>query len=79
MESAVLIAADNILPKEAFSVMQDASSAVLAIGSEMGWSGHERELLDNAGFLRMSMGNRALRTETACIAAAVLAIQGLGY
>jgi len=59
--------------------MQGASSAVLAVGSERGWSEHERDLLDTAGFLRLSLGSRALRTETACIAAAVLAIQSLGY
>jgi len=51
---------------------------VLAIGSERGWTDHEREFLKNAGFLRLSLGSRALRTETACIAAAVLAIEKIG-
>jgi RsmE family RNA methyltransferase len=50
----------------------------LAIGSERGWSDHERDLLEKAGFLRLSLGSRALRTETACIAAAVLAIEKIG-
>jgi RsmE family RNA methyltransferase len=51
---------------------------VLAIGSERGWSDYERDLLEEAGFLRLSLGSRALRTETACIAAAVLAIEKIG-
>ena len=79
MEPAILVAADNVRPKGTFAVMQGASSAVLAVGSERGWSEHERGLLDTAGFLRLSLGSRALRTETSCIAAAVLAIQSLGY
>jgi RsmE family RNA methyltransferase len=51
---------------------------ILAIGSERGWTDHERGLLEEAGFLRLSLGSRALRTETACIAAAVLAIEKIG-
>jgi RsmE family RNA methyltransferase len=46
----------------------------LAVGSERGWSDPERALLEAAGFTRLSIGNRALRTETACIAAIVLAM-----
>jgi len=51
---------------------------VLAVGSERGWSDKERDLLENAGFIRLSMGERALRTETACVAAAVLALEKIG-
>jgi RsmE family RNA methyltransferase len=51
---------------------------VLAIGPERGWSDRERDLLEDSGFLRMSLGRRALRTETACVAAAVLAIEKIG-
>jgi RsmE family RNA methyltransferase len=51
---------------------------VLAIGPERGWSDRERDLLEGAGFLRLSMGKRALRTETACVVAAALAMEKLG-
>jgi RsmE family RNA methyltransferase len=51
---------------------------VLAVGCERGWSDRERDKLEEAGFLRLSMGKRALRTETACVAAAVLALEKIG-
>jgi 16S rRNA (uracil1498-N3)-methyltransferase len=54
------------------------ASLVLAVGSERGWSGRERAILDQAGFLRLAMGDRALRTETACVAAAVLGLEKIG-
>jgi RsmE family RNA methyltransferase len=53
-------------------------AAVLAIGSERGWSDRERDLFAVSGFARLSLGTRALRTETACIAATVLAIAKMG-
>jgi RsmE family RNA methyltransferase len=53
-------------------------SLVLAVGCERGWSDRERDKLEAAGFLRLSMGERALRTETACVAAAVLALEKIG-
>ena len=51
---------------------------VLAVGSERGWSDRERDALEAAGFIRASMGERALRTETASVAAAVLALEKIG-
>jgi RsmE family RNA methyltransferase len=51
---------------------------VLVIGSERGWSDEERDELEAAGFLRLSMGERALRTETACVLAAGLALEKIG-
>jgi len=75
----LLIAADNVRPEGAMSRMASARRpVVLAIGSERGWSDRERDILEEAGFLRLSIGSRALRTETACIAAAVLAIEKIG-
>jgi RsmE family RNA methyltransferase len=50
----------------------------VAVGPERGWSGRERELLEKAGFQRLSLGKRALRTETACVAAAILAMEKIG-
>ena len=75
----LLVAADNVRPEGAMSRITPARQPVaLAIGSERGWTDHERDLLETAGFLRLSLGSRALRTETACIAAAVLAIEKIG-
>ncbi|MDR1229825.1 MAG: RsmE family RNA methyltransferase [Spirochaetaceae bacterium] len=74
------IALDNESPAGSFfDIAAVASSEVnagftLAIGSERGWSDPERVLLEAAGFTRLSIGDRALRTETACIAAVVLAM-----
>jgi RsmE family RNA methyltransferase len=72
------IALDNENPAGSFfdetmSLPQKAGF-ILAVGSERGWSGHERVLLESADFTRLSIGERALRTETACIAAMVLAL-----
>jgi len=79
---AVLIAADNVRPGGSFAglapIHPQENNIVLAVGSERGWSGRERELLENAGFTRLSMGKRVLRTETACTAAAVLLMEKMG-
>ena len=44
------------------------NGSFLALGSERGWSSHERSQLRDAGFLLMGLGSRVLKTETACIA-----------
>ena len=75
----LLIAADNVQPEGAMSRLSATMRPfVIAVGSERGWSNREREMLEAAGFLRLSLGSRALRTETACIAAAVLAMEKMG-
>ena len=75
----MLIAADNVRAEGAMSrVSPTKRSMVLAIGPERGWSDRERDMFETAGFLRLSLGGRALRTETACVAAAVLAIEKIG-
>lgn len=77
--SPLLIALDNIRPEGALALLSALGQRlVLAVGSERGWSDRERELLEEAGFLRLSMGNRVMRTETACVAAAVLALEKIG-
>ena len=43
-------------------------SPVLAVGPEGGWTDEEVELLEEKGFVRMSLGARILRTDTALIA-----------
>jgi RsmE family RNA methyltransferase len=76
---ALLVAPDNIRPTGAMADLPIRKlPTVLAIGPERGWSGRERDLLERAGFARLSLGKRALRTETACVAAAVVAIEKYG-
>jgi len=78
--SCLLVAPDNVRSRGALAdlALQPGAAAVLVIGSERGWSEAEREQLESAGFLRLSMGSRALRTETACVAAAILALEKIG-
>jgi RsmE family RNA methyltransferase len=75
----LLIALDNVRPEGALALLScQGQSLVLALGCERGWSDRERDELEKEGFLRLSMGERALRTETACVAAAVLALEKIG-
>jgi len=74
-----LVALDNVRPEGALSQLSAyGRSIVLAVGPERGWSDREREEFKKAGFLRLSMGSRAMRTETACVASAVLALEKVG-
>jgi RsmE family RNA methyltransferase len=75
----ILAAADNVRPEGAMARLSPMRGPmVLAVGAERGWSDRERDALEAAGFLRLSLGSRALRTETACVAAAVLALEKIG-
>ncbi|MDR1211950.1 MAG: 16S rRNA (uracil(1498)-N(3))-methyltransferase [Spirochaetaceae bacterium] len=75
----LLIAPDNVRPEGSMTRLAAAGRpVVLAIGCERGWSDRERDLLEEAGFSRLSLGSRALKTETACIAAVVLALEKTG-
>ena len=47
-------------------------TAVIAVGGERGWSSSEREILRRGGFTLCSLGERVLKTETACTAGIVL-------
>ncbi|GMO36153.1 MAG: 16S rRNA (uracil(1498)-N(3))-methyltransferase [Termitinemataceae bacterium] len=73
--ASLKIVCDNVDTQNVFqkSNKNACKKIVLAIGSERGWSEHERGLFADAGFLPKSLGCRALRTETACIAACALA------
>jgi RsmE family RNA methyltransferase len=46
--------------------------AVLAIGAERGWSSAERDALKTSEFTFAHLGDRVLRSESACIAAAAI-------
>ena len=81
VNNTILVAADNVKPEGSFSrfsQIKPGTPVVLAVGSERGWSDREREQLEQSVFLRLSLGKRALRTETACIAAAVLLMEKMG-
>lgn len=60
------------------SARQNGIRITAAIGSERGWSERERNLFKQKGFTLCSMGERILRTETACTAATVIILQALG-
>jgi RsmE family RNA methyltransferase len=75
----LLVAADNVRPEGAMArIGPTRRPVVLAVGSERGWTDRERNALEAAGFTRLSLGGRALRTETACLAAAVLVLEKIG-
>jgi RsmE family RNA methyltransferase len=75
----LLVAADNVRPEGALVHLSPTRRpAVVAVGSERGWSDRERDLLETGGFLRLSLGKRALRTETACVSAAVITMEKIG-
>jgi RsmE family RNA methyltransferase len=77
--ASLLIAADNVRPEGSLAYLTPMRRPlVLTVGSERGWSDRERDCLEAAGFIRLSMGKRALRTETACTAAAILAMEKIG-
>jgi len=55
------------LGPEALSALRGAGAVTVAVGPEGGWSDGEREEFGRAGFLRLHLGPRILRTETAAI------------
>ena len=67
------LALDNYeaaIPLGTFQPSQER--CVLAIGSERGWSAAERNLLRKNSFELVNLGDRVLKTETACIAGLTL-------
>jgi len=54
------------------------AEVALVVGSERGWSGGERQELRDAGFVLAGMGQRALRTSTAVVAALALTKSAMG-
>ncbi len=78
--AAVRLVLDNVGSGRPLSQVDLAGpgAAVLAVGSERGWSERERRLFREAGFEPVSLGSRVLRTETACSAGAALALSRMG-
>ncbi|MDR2494044.1 MAG: 16S rRNA (uracil(1498)-N(3))-methyltransferase [Spirochaetaceae bacterium] len=89
-EGAGRAALDNVRPQGSFALSFPftpfsagsrtgaGEKLAVALGSERGWSDTERAALEEAGFRRLSLGSRALRTESACMAAAVVAMEKIG-
>jgi RsmE family RNA methyltransferase len=79
VRSPVLAALDNVRSEGAMAHLNlRPCELVLAVGAERGWSDRERDLFEEHGFLRLHLGQRALKTETAAIAAAVLGLEKIG-
>ncbi len=55
-----------------------AQRCALALGADRGWSSAERQTLRAADFTLVHLGERVLRTETACVAAVSLIVAGMG-
>lgn len=73
------IALDNYEAAEPLGRLAlSATPVTLALGAERGWSDAERTQLRGQGFLFAHLGDRVLRTETACIAAVTLLKAKLG-
>ena len=90
-DESIKIALDNINPKTSLlkflsdqtftkhAVPFEKQPVAAAIGSERGWSERERRMLEEAGYIRLGMGKRILRTETASTVATSLILGAMGY
>ncbi len=76
----IRLALDNYESPAALSqvAVPAGRAVVLAFGAERGWSPAERVLLRENGFTFVHLGERVLRTETACLAAITLIRAKLG-
>ena len=79
-----LYALDNVEPSGSLACFlrenppEENQTSVAAIGAERGWTENERRLLEKKGFIRLGMGKRILRTETASTVAASLILGAMG-
>lgn len=83
IRSPLLLALDNVKPAQSLGAFLRANPPAgrpvfAAIGSERGWSPAERALLEERGFVRLGMGSRVMRTETACTVSASLILSEMG-
>lgn len=72
-----IIADNNKANVKTFFCLPKSAAYIIAIGSERGWSERERAFFCKKGFSVLSFGERALRTESAALCAAVIA--GLSF
>jgi len=75
---ACRLALDNYEATSALSRVAIDAPVALALGPERGWSPRERDLLREAGFELVDLGERVLRVETACVAAVAVVKVKLG-
>lgn len=80
--TALKLALDNVNPQSSLTTYLSQNppqgrSALAAIGSERGWSPTERALLESRGFVRLGMGARVMRTETACTVSASIILSAM--
>ncbi len=81
-KNAKKITLDNVNPDCSLSSVFDGEkieSVVSAIGSERGWTNNERDLFCQNGFVKCSMGQRIMRTETAATVAGSIILDRMGY
>lgn len=81
-EAALKLALDNVEPKSSLRAFLDKNppkdkAVIAAIGSERGWSPSERNLLESRGYIRLGMGSRIMRTETAATVSASLILSAM--
>lgn len=78
-DSYTRILLDNAIGAKALSSLDLRNKkVVLAIGPERGWSKRERDVFLSNGFQPVLLGDRILRTETASVAGAALALSRMG-
>ena len=81
-KSVKRILLDNIKPECALSEIAKNGSlqntlAVIAVGSERGWTDNERRMFVERGFSVCGLGERVLRTETAVVTGVSLVLAGM--
>ena len=72
-------APEGIAASNASVSIEAAADVFLAVGSERGWSDRERALFTEHGFTPVKLGERILRTETACSAGCAVLLSRMGY
>lgn len=80
LKGRALYALDNVSPTQSLpcALKVPPKEAVVAVGSERGWTDKERCLLREGGFTLVGLGERVLRVESACTAAASLVLSAMG-
>ena len=85
-ENQIKIALDNVNPQKSLSSYTEQiknlpkeTQIIAAIGSERGWTDKERKLLEDSGFIRLGMGQRVMRTETAATVASSIILSSRGF
>ncbi len=74
------ICLDNVQPIDSITHFTlKKNKAAILLGSERGLTDKERDYLKSSNFRLLKMGDRVLRTDTACIAGISLVLSKLGY